>query len=209
LDCSASHDLYALTLERSLQDAGYIGVLIWNQTRQKLYDSDLGSVSSIYVTELATRCAAANNDNPFRDSSQRQCVAAGNHHLIVYGESRDSALSGSGGNDDVFRRESAAIVSDLDRVGIQEPTVALNVFDVVFLKQHRHAASQAADNISAAVDGLAEVVGQIVEADPEFVGVLYKTQHLGIPEQGLAGDAPPIQANAAKLVSLNDGGLET
>ena len=64
------------------------------------------------------------------------------------------------------------------------------------------------DDLAAAVDGDGEVGGEVVVADAELGAAPEEVDHLGAVEQGLAGDAAPVQAEAADVVLLDDGGAQ-
>src|SRR3989304_2536098 len=66
----------------------------------------------------------------------------------------------------------------------------------------------AVDHLAAAVDRLAHVDAQGVVSDAELLGVAEEVDQLGVPEEGLAGDAAPVQAEGAHAVLLDQDRLQ-
>ena len=48
-----------------------------------------------------------------------------------------------------------------------------------------------------------EVVGQVVETDPEIVGVPDEAQNLSVSQERLAWNASPVQTDAAQGIALH------
>ena len=77
------------------------------------------------------------------------------------------------------------------------------MLDTILLEQHPDASGQAPDHAAAAVDRLAKVVLQIVDGDAELLRPLEQVEDLRVLEKGLAGNAAPVEADAAELVLLD------
>ena len=128
-----------------------------------------------------------------------QGVAAGDDHVVVDGQVGQVALAGAGGDDDVVRGEALAGPGYRDGVGRFEDARALYDGHVVLLEQVAYAVGEPLHDRAAAVHGVAEVVLEVIEADAVLFGVAEGVEHLGVLQQRLAGDAAPVQANAAQL----------
>ena len=132
-----------------------------------------------------------------------QGLSARDHHPAVDGQVRKLAESRAGGDDNVFGRECLTGPLDLDRVRVLEGTVPLVHGHIVLLQEKRNAVRESLDDLSAAVDGLAEVDPHVVEDDAELVGVLQEADDLGVAQERLARDAPPVEARPAELRPLD------
>ena len=106
-----------------------------------------------------------------------------------------------------FGGERSAGVQHLHGSSVSEDAHTLYLLHSVFLEEHLHAAGHALHHLTASVDGLAEVIPQVVELDAEVGGLVEEAEDLGVSQQGLAGNAPPVEANAAHGVPLNQRGL--
>ena len=86
-----------------------------------------------------------------------------------------------------------------DGVRRLEDAGALDDGHVVLLEQVAYAVGEPLDDRAAAVHGVAEVELEVVEADAVLFGVAERIEHLGVLQQRLAGDAAPVEADAAQF----------
>ena len=80
---------------------------------------------------------------------------------------------------------------------------AVHVLHLVLSQQHPDARGESPDHAAAAVDRLAEVVLEVVDGDAELLGPVEQAEHLRVLEQRFAGNAAPVEADAAQLRLLN------
>ena len=80
--------------------------------------------------------------------------------------------------------------------------------DLVLLHQVRDALVELLGHAAAAGDDLGEVRLHLAGDQAEAVGVAHMVQHLARAEQRLGRDAAPVEADAAKVLALDDRGLE-
>src|SRR5205823_420438 len=85
----------------------------------------------------------------------------------------------------------------------REGGVANNRAHLVLAEQELDALHHLVDDLAAAVDRLRHVELQIVEGDPVGLGVADEVDDLGVPEQRLARDAAPIEAETANALLLD------
>ena len=208
-DARAGQHLDALPSEGAGQLFAYVFVLQRHDAGHELDDGDVRAVSAIDVCELRAGRAAAHDDDAGRCVAHLQGVAAGHHNFVVYGQVGQVALARAGGDDYVVCAESLTRLGDCDGVGVFERAGAVDDVHAVLFEQKAYAVGEAGDDLAAAVYGVAEVVLEVVVADAELSGVAEGVQHLGVLEQRLAGDAAPVEADAAERVVFHDGGAHT
>ncbi len=80
--------------------------------------------------------------------------------------------------------------------------------DLVLLHEIGNAIRQTIGYFAAPLDHLGEVEADIVGGKPELRGVAHLTIKLRGAEQRLGGDAPPVEADAAEMLALDDCRLE-
>ena len=86
---------------------------------------------------------------------------------------------------------------------VRQPASTLHVLDIVLPQQHPDARGESPDHAAAAVDRLAEVVLEVVDGEAELLGPVEQAEHLRVLEQRLAGNAAPVEADAAELRLLH------
>src|SRR3990172_6030132 len=107
-------------------------------------------------------------------------------------------------DDDVPRFDPLAARVEGDAVRAGEAGGAADERDLVLREQRLNAGDEPGDDLAAAVDRDAEVGGEALVGDAELGPAAEEGQQLGGVEQGLAGDAAPLQAEAAHLVTLDE-----
>ena len=102
----------------------------------------------------------------------------------------------------------ATVLLDGDGVGVLEGGEALDVADAVLLEEHPDAAALGGhDLLLAGHDGV-EVEGHVaLDLDAELGGVLDVVEPLDAGDEGLAGDAAPVEAGAAEVLLLDHDDL--
>src|SRR5262249_32537385 len=80
------------------------------------------------------------------------------------------------------------------------------VRDLVFLEEELDALVELGGDLARAADDPVPIQSdRAVELDPPELGLAELLDQLGVGEQGLAGDAPPVQAPAPELGPLDAG----
>ena len=99
-------------------------------------------------------------------------------------------------------------VGKLHGVSVRQSGVACKDGDAVILFQEGHAVAQLLGHGVLPLDDLGIVEGQLTHVDAEGSAVFGVVIDVGGVQQGLGGDAAPIQAGAAQLRLLHQGGLQ-
>ena len=163
--------------------------------------------------ELQPDRARADDEHRLGHLVQRDALVAVDHPLAVVFEEGQLDRHAAGGEEDVLRLERflrAALVGDLDRVGVDQFAEALHDLDLVFLHQVGDAAGELAHDFDLALHHRAEI-DLDVAGDDAVRGETFprEMEILGRGEERLARDAADVEAGAAeRLVLLHDGGLE-
>ena len=202
------HNVDALASQGPLQQLAYLRVLVGQQAGHHLHDGDVDAVGVVYGGEFDADGAAAEDDGPGGQVRLFQGLAAGDDDFFVDGQDGDGAGAGAGGDDDVFGGDEGVVGGDAEGVGVDEAGLAGDVLDAVLAEQVGDAAGHAVDDAAAAGDGLGVVDGEVVEADAEFLGAVEEADDFGVAEDGLGGDAAPVEADAAEGVAFDDDGGE-
>ena len=98
-------------------------------------------------------------------------------------------------------------VTSMARAG-NDAGVALDVIHIVLAEQETYAAGHAIDDLAAAFHGHRVVGMEIVERQAELVGALDVGDDFGVFEEGLGGDATPVEANSTEGFSFDNAGFE-
>src|SRR5690606_23230707 len=104
-------------------------------------------------------------------------------------------------------------VVDLDTAGLaslagrDDLRVADDVVDLVLLEEELDALVQLARDVARAADDLVPLDLDALEVESPEVGLLDLLEELGVGEEGLARDAPPVEADAAEPGALDAGDL--
>ena len=134
--------------------------------------------------------------------------AGGIHHTgQVHAGDGDAGGAGASGHDQVVAGQVLA-AGQVDRLPVRQGGVVGEHRDAVALLQEGHAVAQLLGDGVLPLDDLGVVEGDVVGADAEGRAVFRLVVHVGGVEQRLGGDAPPVQAGAAQLRLLHQGGVQ-
>ena len=81
--------------------------------------------------------------------------------------------------------------------------------NVVFAKEVGDAANVAVDDPAAAVDGYGVIGVEIIEMETELLRTVDIGKDFSVFEEGLTGDAAPIEADTTQAFPLDDGGVQS
>jgi hypothetical protein len=101
----------------------------------------------------------------------------------------------------------SSVVADLELPLACQRALAFDHGDLVLLHQPLDAGIELARNLAASVDDLGEVEAHLLRSEPVGGGVGQIMVDLGRAQQRLGRDAPPVEADPAKLLPLDDGRL--
>jgi hypothetical protein len=121
------------------------------------------------------------------------------------GSSRGAA---AGGEDDGAGLDAAFAIDD-DFRGRGKAAFALDIVDGVLLEEELHALGQLVGGEAAFLERLGEVEAGDLHGHAQFAQVWDAVEEIGLVDEGFAGDAAQVQADAAGLVLLDDAGLES
>src|SRR3972149_8425 len=125
--------------------------------------------------------------------------------------SRAGAGGGAGGEDDGAARLQALralLARHLDQVASLEDAPAPQQGDLVLAEEELDPLGHAVRHPARALDRLGVVGLPLAHRDPELGRAPEEAHHLGAPEQGLGGNAPPVEAHAPRTVILDRGDRE-
>ena len=89
-------------------------------------------------------------------------------------------------------------------MGAQQAGVALDHVHLLPLQQALNALGEPLHHLAAAVHGVRVVGSQAIHLDAEFLGAMKEGKDLGVPEQRLARNASPVEADTSQLFPLDN-----
>jgi len=153
-ELDAGAELDAALAEAALEMLGDRGILDRHQAGQALDDLHVGTEGLPDAGELDADDAAAEHDDLVRDPVELQRLV-GCDDATTDLEARQAARVGAGGEHQVTTLDALAV--DLDRVGSDDTTAALDVGDGVLLDETLQALVQPADDAVAVLVDLGQV----------------------------------------------------
>ena len=153
-----------------------------------------------------------------RHALRHHGLEIGPDQFLVGLEAGQHARPRAGGDDDVlgligagaeraFRRFALAGFHR-DFAGRVDRRLAPDHGDLVLLHQKADAVVEPLRHRARALHHGRRIVGDFAGRQPVILGVLQVVENLGRAQQRLGRDAAPVEADAAEIVALDDGGLE-
>jgi hypothetical protein len=156
-------------------------------------------------------------DRARADHQHRTRHLLGHHGFLVRPDvpavglqARQRAGACAGGQDDVLCLDGLgglAVLRDRDRLLAVQPAMAVEHLDLVLPEQVLDAAIELARDLARALDHLREVVADVLGLQTEVAGMLHQRVDLRGAQQRLGRNAAPVQADAAQMLALDQGGL--
>ena len=206
LEEGAQVELDAALAEGALQELGAVLVLERDEVRQALDDRDVGAEGLPRGGELDADDAAAQDDRGLRHAVQDQRVVGGDDAVAVDLQARQRLRHGAGRQQDVAALDALAV--HVDRGGGGQPALALDVGDLAGGDQALEALVQARDDAVLVLVDPGDVDALEGGLDAELLALAGLVGDLARVQQGLGGDAAPVQAGAAELVLLDQGDVQ-
>src|SRR6059036_199897 len=191
--------------ERPRKLLGDLLVLEGYQAGQRLEDRHLDAVGGVDVGELDADRARADHDDRFGRLLVAHGAIGGEHRLLVDGDAGQRLRLGAGRED--CRR-------GLDRLGPARPghlhgaarledATARDERDLVLPEQELDALRHAVGDAAAPLDRLGVARLETREPDAELRGAPEEVHDLGVAQERLGRDAPPVQADTAGPIVLD------
>ena len=211
-------DLDALLLEALARKRLNLVILDRQDLRQHLDHGHLGAERAVERGELDADGAGADHQQRLRNAGRRHGLKVSPHQFLVRLEAGQHARPRAGGDDDVLGLIGAGAERALRRLALRrlhrdlagrvDRRLAPDDRHFVLFHQEADAVVEPlGDGARARHHGLG-VVADIVGFQPIVLGVLHVVENLGRAQQRLGGNAAPVEADAAEIVALDDGGLE-
>ena len=203
----AQDQLHAVLFQLGLHKVRDILVQGSQHPVQHLHHGDLHAQAVIEGGELNADDPAAHDDDVFGAGGHVQ-EARGIHHAgEVHAGNGNPGGAGAGGHDQVSALQSLAIVQFHSGPG-GEGGVGPDDGNAVALFQEADAVAQLLRDGVFPLDDFRVIEGHVPGGDAESGPVFRLVVHAGGVEEGLGGDAAPVQAGAAQLRLLHQGGVQ-
>src|SRR5690625_2856206 len=209
-DLRRGQNLDALLLQTLPCVSGNFLVLCRQDLRQQLDDGDLGAESAEETGELDA-------DRPRPSDQERLRHALGHHRLevgpdllLVGLDARQHARTGAGRQDDVLGlivAVVAVLVLDLNFPRPVQAPLALDDGHLVLFEKMPDAAVELLRDVAGPLHDPGNVEGDIFGGQAEISGPLHVVKDFRAAQERLGRDAPPIQADAAEMLTLHHCGL--
>ena len=129
-------------------------------------------------------------------------MPTGNYRLAVNRQRRYGARSGACGQNDLASPEDSPLWGNLNGIGIPQHGLTLYMLNVVLAQQIGDATNLSLHDTATTLVSLGVVDTEVVEREAPLFSLFQHGDVLRILEQGLAGDTPPVEADAAQLLAL-------
>ena len=138
-------------------------------------------------------------------------LAAGDNPLAVEFDARNGFGAGTSGQHHMrglqLGHDLALGVLDRDLAAGRQPTPSSEYLNLVLLHQIGHAFGQLLSDLAAPANDRIPIHLGLINAQAEFLGAQEKLIHFGLLEQGLGGNAAPIETGAAQLGVFDQRGF--
>ena len=199
-------DRHALLGEGLVREGGDLLVLDGQDARQHLDDRHLGAEVRIEAGELDPDRARADHQQLGRHLLRHQRVPVGPDPLPVrLGEGQVPRPRAGRDQDGLGGKLGLrAILGDGQLALAGDRPVALDDRDLVLLHQPLHAHVELPRDLAAPLHHRGEVEGRLLRAQPVGRGVGHIMIDFRGPKQRLGRNAPPVEADPAQLLPLDD-----
>src|SRR5262249_9082877 len=163
--------------------------------------------------------ARADDKERFRYPVRHHSFEIGPHQFLVGLDARQNARPRAGRDNDVLGRigtgaeralgRFAASGLHADFTGRIGPGLTPDHGDLVLLHEKADAVVESFGDGARALYDSGGIVGDVTRRQSVILGVLQIVQNLSRAQQRFGRDAAPVEANAAEIFTLNDGGLES
>ncbi len=171
-----------------------------------LDDGDLDAHVAPEVGELEADGAGAEDGDRGGLHVADDGLTVGEDALAVGLHAREEAGAGAGGHHDVVGGDD--LIADGHLAAAEELGLTGEVGDAVLLEQAGDAALVALGHLAGAGHHRREVDADLGDGEAVVAGVAGLGGELGRLQEGLAGDASPVEADAAEVLLLDTGGLQ-
>src|SRR5690606_28380339 len=206
------HDLLPGLLETALQLFGYLLILHGDYVGHEFHHGDLGPQSVVEIGEFDADGTAAHHDHFLGLFFQGQGLAVADDLFAVLGKAGKLPAPGPGGDDDMVRRifgGLAILGADLHFFARFYFSKAVDHLDLVLFHQELHALAHSVRHPAAPADHGPELMAHIFGVQSIVPGMLEIFEDLGGLDQGLGGDAAPVQTDPAQIFLFYNSCLET
>jgi hypothetical protein len=201
-------NLDALLLEGAMHGLGGVLVLDREHVGQHLDESDLGAEGVEEVGELHADGAGADDGDGLGLDLEVERLAGGHHADAIILQARDAAHLAAGADEDALGLEEGALFvarGDLDHAGGGHMGVADDVVHLVLAEEELDALGHLLGDIARAQHDGGEVERDLLDDQADGIGLLDLLVELRALEQGLGGDAAPVQTGAARALHFDAG----
>ena len=211
-DPHAGVHLHAVGLQAGGEHRRRLRVFSRQDLRLGLEQDHPRAEGAVERRELHADGAGADDHQGTGTPRQNHGLAAGDDALAVDLDAGQTRRPSAGGQQHPLRPQAdgVAVVGDhLHLPGRGEPPPAAHHLDAVLLHQGGDAARQFLDDAAAAADHPLPVVADVAGGEAELLRPAQQPQHLGLAQQGLGGDAAPVEAGASEtLLGLDQDGAQ-
>jgi hypothetical protein len=184
----------------------HLFVLVGHDARQELHDGHLGADGVVEVAELHADGPRTHDHHRGGLLFEHHGLAVADDLLVVDLQVGQFAGPAAGSQDDVLGFVDglfAVRAGHFHLFALLQLARAGNVVDLVFAEEELHALGHAGGHVAAALDHAAEVGLGVAHLDAVVLRVVDVFEHLGAFEQGLGGNAAPVEAHAAQFGHLH------
>src|SRR6516164_463761 len=214
----AGEYLDALFFEALAGKDGDLAILNRQDLRQHFDHGHLRAEGAVEGSEFDTDRARADNEQRFRYPIRHHGFEIGPHQFLVGLDARQHARPRAGRDDDMLGLIGAGAERALGRfaatglygdfAGRVDNGLAPYHIDLVFLHEKADAVVEPLGDGARALDHSAGIVGDLASRQSVILGVLQIVQNLSRAKECFGRDAAPVEANAAEIITLDNGRIE-
>ena len=211
LNAGCGADIDALLDQRLVQEDRDIGVLDGHDAVEHFDDGYLRAHVVVEACKLDPDRARPDDEQLGRHLGRYHRVPVCPDALAVGLGERQVAGARAGRNDDVLGRQLGrrAVVGHGQRGRRRQRAIAHVHGDLVLFHQVRDALVELLCDTARPLHHRVQIGGRgPLDLQAVILGVLHIVQHFCRPQQRLGRDAPPVEADAAEVLALDNGRLE-
>mmetsp|Transcript_18096 Transcript_18096/g.27986 ORF Transcript_18096/g.27986 Transcript_18096/m.27986 type:complete len:524 (-) Transcript_18096:5060-6631(-) len=207
LDHRLLHDFHALLLEGLFGKGADLCIFHRQDTVHDLHHGRVGPERVVKAGKFDANGTGADDQQLLGHAFGGQRRAIGPDQIAIGLKAGQLAGARTGGEDDGLGRQlfGAFVGFDADLALGGDCALAHDDGDLVLFHQMTDAAGQLSRHRAGAFDDSVQIIVDAIRFQAKFLGAVHQVKHFGRAQHRLGWDTAPVQADAAKIFTLDHG----